>query len=52
MKMQYIKLQLAVSRVDSHDIQNVDLFSDLRVLQDFICENTTTAVEYLQCVKS
>ena len=31
MKMHYIKLQIAVSYVDSHDIQNVHRFSDLGV---------------------
>jgi len=51
-EMRYMKMQIAVSCVDSHDIQNVDLFSDLRVLPDVISEDTTTAVEYLQGVKS
>ena len=54
MKVQYtsIKLQIAVSDVDSRCNQIVDLFSDLGVLPDVISEDTGTAVEYLQCVKS
>jgi hypothetical protein len=52
LKMQCIKLQIAVSEIDSHGIQNVDLFSDLGVLPDVISEDTGTAVEYIQCVKS
>jgi hypothetical protein len=50
--MYTIKLQIAVSDADSHDNQNVDLFSDLGVLQDVISEDAGTAVECLQCVKS
>jgi hypothetical protein len=46
LKMQSIKLQIAVSAVDSHCIQNVDPFSDLGVLPD-----TGTAVKYLHCLK-
>jgi len=52
LKMQCIKMQIAVSDVHSHSDQNVDLFSDLGVLPDVISEDTGTAVEYLRCVKS
>jgi hypothetical protein len=52
MKMQCIKLQVAVSDVHSDSNQNVDLFSDLGVLPDAISEETGTAVECLQCVIS
>jgi hypothetical protein len=51
LKMQLIKLQIAVSDVDSHGIQNVSLFSDVGVLQEVISEDTCAAVECLQCVK-
>jgi hypothetical protein len=46
-KMQCVKLLIAVSDLDSYGNQNVDLFSDLGVLTEFISEDNGTAVEYL-----
>jgi hypothetical protein len=37
---------------DSHDINGVDLFSELRVLREIVPEGTDTVLQALQCVKS
>ena len=47
-----MKLNIAVSDVDSHGINNVDLFSELRVLPEVISEDTGTSLQDLQCVQS
>ncbi|KAH1170141.1 hypothetical protein KIL84_001126 [Mauremys mutica] len=45
-------LGTALSDGESYDIYSVDLFSELRVLQEFIPEGTSTALQALQFLKS
>jgi hypothetical protein len=52
LKTQCMGLHIALSDGDSHDNNGVDLLSELRVLSEIIPEDTDTAFQALQYVKS
>jgi hypothetical protein len=52
LKMQCVDLHIALSDGDSHDINGLDLFSELRVLREIILEGTDAAFQGLQYLKS